>query len=160
MAGPKVKYDDYVDLEQIKQLAATGMIQRDIAKSIGMSESGFYRYIKMYPEIKAAIVEGRQTVVSDIKTAMLQKALGYTYTETKTTVRKSDDGETTVTETWEKYAAPSESAAAMLLRQYDKDYIDRDQTSMDLRKQELQLKTAVAEANNFDLNVTERNNDD
>ena len=160
MAGPKVKYDDYVDLERIKQLAATGMIQRDIAKSIGLSESGFYRYIKMYPEIKAAIVEGRQTVVNDIKTAMLQKALGYTYTETKTTVRKSDDSETTVTETWEKYAAPSEGAAAMLLRQYDKDYIDRDQTSIDLRKEELQLKTAVAEANNFDLNVTERNNDD
>ena len=57
-------------------------------------------------------------------------------------------------ESYKRYSPPSETAAGMLLRNYDKEWRDQDKTSVELRKQEHDLRKAIAEANNFDLNLS------
>ena len=147
---PKGKYATYVlpRLDEVRQWASEGATDEEIFKRLNISNGSFYNYIKNYPEFKMTIIEGRQTVVQEIRQAMLKKALGYTYQEKKTIKRPDDNGVLKVAETSvvEKYEKPSEGAAALLLRLYDKDFIDRDATTMALREREVALKEMKAEA--------------
>ena len=43
----------------------------------------------------------------------------------------------------------------MLLRNYDSEWNDRDNISNEMRKQELELRKAIARSNNFDLDLEE-----
>jgi hypothetical protein len=61
----------------------------------------------------------------------------------------------TAIEEYKKHQPPSETAAAMLLRNYDKEWLDRDSISTDLKQQKLELEKAIAAANNFDLDIKE-----
>ena len=105
-----------------------------------------------------AFAHAREKVVIQIKEALLKKALGFTYDEEKRTGRRDKDGENIVyIEKYQRYCPPSETAAAMLLRNYDKDWKDTDNATAKLRKQAQDLKKAIAEANNFDLGISEDN---
>lgn len=145
------KYTELIEpnLDLVRQLAKDGATDIEIYTSFGVSETSWLRYKKAYPELKVALCEGRKTVVAEIKRAMLKKALGYTHLETKRVMKETDDYVTITTEEHEKYYPPSEGAAAMILRNYDPEWIDRDQTSIKLRQEELKLKREIAEANNF-----------
>ena len=68
--------------------------------------------------------------------------------------KKDKDGDNVVMiETYKKHQPPSETAAAMLLRNYDKDWQDNDSAAKRLKEQELELKKAIAKATNFDLEI-------
>ena len=147
---PKGKYATYVlpRLEEVKEWASQGATDEEIFSRLNISNGAFYKYLKEYPEFKITIIEGRQTVVKEIRQAMLKKALGFTYQEKKTIKRTDDNGTLKVAEVSivEKFEKPSESAAALLLRLYDKDFRDRDATTMALREREVALKEMKAEA--------------
>ena len=51
----------------------------------------------------------------------------------------------------------NETAAAMLLRNYDTKWIDKDNATTELKKQEFELRKAISESNNFDLDWEEKN---
>lgn len=160
--GRKSKYDEFVapHLEQIKKAVSAGATDAEIADSIGISVSTLIEYKKKYPEFQQAFARGREQVVFEIKAALLKKALGFNYDEEKRTGRKDKNGENIIlVEKFTRYCPPSETAAGMLLRNYDKEWLDSDKTSIDLRKQEHDLRKAIAESNNFDLNLTGENND-
>ena len=147
------KYYDYVEpyLDRVREMASAGATHIEIATALGISESAFYDYLRDFPELKIAVVEGRQSVAVEIKRALLKKALGFSYTEKKK-VTKIIDGEESITEEeHEKYCLPSEQAAGMLLRNIDPDFNDKDYTSVRLREEELELKRQIAESSNFDL---------
>ncbi|MBR3423657.1 MAG: hypothetical protein IKG80_04125, partial [Clostridia bacterium] len=93
-------------------------------------------------------------IVFDIKAALLKKALGYEYEEEKRVGRKDRNGENIVLiEKYKRHSPPSETAAAMLLRNYDETWSDKDKATVEIRKQETDLKKAIAEANYFDIEV-------
>lgn len=147
---PKGKYATYVlpRLEEVKEWASQGATDEEIFSRLNISNGAFYKYLKEYPEFKITIIEGRQTVVKEIRQAMLKKALGFTYQEKKTIKRTDDNGTLKVAEVSivEKFEKPSENAAALLLRLYDKDFRDRDATTMALREREVALKEMKVEA--------------
>ena len=136
-------------LDEVVEWARNGATNDEIAKALDISHVSFYRYLKDYPDLKSALIEGRHTIVVELKRALLSKALGGTYEETKETIR--DDGETviTTTEKHTKHALPSEGAIAMLLRYYDPEYSDRDKKTLDQKEKELVLKERIAESNYF-----------
>ena len=102
-----------------------------------------------------AFARGREKVVIEIKAALLKKALGFNYDEEKRVGRKDKSGENIIlVEKYTRYCPPSETAAAMLLRNYDSEWRDNDSNSVAMRQQEHDLRKAIAEANNFDLNLT------
>ena len=155
MARPS-KYDTEVKpyLDDIRKAVESGATIEEIATAFNLSESSIYKYKKEKTEFSKAFARGRGKVVIDIKAALLKKALGYEYEEEKKIGRKDKDGENIILiEKTKKHIPPSETAAAMLLRNYDKEWLDRDNVSTDMKRQELELKKAIADANNFDLDI-------
>lgn len=143
-------------LDEIREAVKAGATNEEIAVAFGLSVSTIYEYKKKYKEFSDAFAHGRKIVVFQIKAALLKKALGFEYNEEKRVGKTDKDGDSIVLiETYKRYSAPSEQAAAMLLRNYDEDWRDNDQASAKIRKQEADLRKAIAEANNFDLNLDE-----
>ena len=78
--------------------------------------------------------------------------MGYDYEEEKRVGRKDGNGENiVVVEKYKKHQPPSETAAAMLLRNYDENWLDKDSATTQLKQQEFELRKAIADSNNFDL---------
>lgn len=155
MARPS-KYDTEIKpyLADIKKAVEAGATVEEIAKAFGIASSTIYKYKAEKKEFSDAFARGRGKIVIEIKAALLKKALGYEYEEEKRVGKKDKDGENIIlVEKYKKHIPPSETAAAMLLRNYDAEWLDKDTTSTDLKKQEVALKKAIAEANNFDLDM-------
>lgn len=154
--GRKSIYETMIEphLDEIKKAVSAGATVAEIAKSLGVAESTLNKYKAEKADLTAAFARGREKVVIDIKAALLKKALGFNYDEEKRTGRKDKNGENVIlVEKYTRYCPPSETAAGMLLRNYDKNWQDNDNTSVQLRKQEHELRKAIADANNFDLDL-------
>ena len=147
--GNKSKYHTYVKplLPEITKWASSGATLEEMAKACGVAVSTFCDYQKKYPELSEALRTGRQTVVLEIKAALYKKAIGFEYEE-KRGIQK--DGKTVSVEVYKRYSPPDVTAAAMMLRNLDKDWLDKDQTQTDVKKSELEIKKALAQANCFD----------
>ena len=148
--GRPSKYDKEVKphLQEIKEAVEKGATIAEIAEAFNISESSIYKYKNQYKEFAEIFAFAREQIVIQIKAALLKKALGYEYTEERKTGRADKDGEKIVNvEQITKHMPPSETAAAMLLRNYDKTWIDKDKTQSDLSKQEFELKKAIADSN-------------
>ena len=157
MARPS-KYEAYVKpyIEDIKKWTAAGATDQEIASALGVALSSLSKYKTQYVELSDAFARGRVNVVLNIKAALLKKALGFNYEEKKQYIKKDESGEKVqYTEITTRYSVPSETAAAMLLRNYDSEWNDRDNISNEMRKQELELRKAIARSNNFDLDLEE-----
>ena len=150
--GRKSKYDLMVKphIKQIEEWAKNGATEKEICDALGIAQSTFYEYKKRYSELSNALRTGRQCIVLDIKAALLKKALGFEYEE-KRGVKK--DGALVSMEVYVRYSPPDTTAAAMLLRNYDKDWRDKDSASTDFKRQEIEIKKALAETNNFGLEL-------
>lgn len=154
--GRKSKYEEFCapHIDDIKKWVSAGATDKEIADALDVSLTTLYEYKKKYPKFANAFARGRKIICFEIKGALLKKALGFEYEEEKRVGRKDKDGEQVIlVEKYKRYSAPSETAAAMLLRNYDAAWLDRDNVSTDMRKQELELRKAIAEANNFDLDL-------
>lgn len=152
--GRKPVYDTKIapHLEEIKQAVEGGATVAEVAAALGVAESTLNKYKAEKKELSAAFACGRACIVIKIRGALLKKALGFNYTEEKKIGRKDAKGENIVAvEKYTKYCPPSETAAAMLLRNYDDSWIDKDSATTELKKQEFELRKAIADSNNFDL---------
>lgn len=160
--GRKNNYLDLVEprLKDIEKWVQNDMSDDNIAKNLGISLRSLYEYKGKYPQLSQIYTRARAKMVEDVKSALLKKALGFEYKEEKRTARKDKNGETIVfVEEYKKYSPPSETAAAMLLRNYDKTWTDADNATVRLRKEAQDLKKAIAEATNFDLNIGDNENE-
>ena len=154
--GRKSVYDSMIapHIDEIKKAVSAGATIPEIAKSIGVAESTLNKYKSEKKELADAFARGREKVVIEIKAALLKKALGFNYEEEKRVGRRDKSGENVIlVEKYTRYCPPSETAAGMLLRNYDKSWQDNDNVSVQLRKQEHELRKAIADANNFDLDL-------
>jgi AcrR family transcriptional regulator len=151
--GRKSAYDTIIapHLNEIKDAVKNGATVEEIAKSLNISESTLYKYKEEKTELAEAFAHGRASIIIQIRGALLKKALGYTYEEKKQYIKKDADGEkVTYTEITTKHQPPSETAGAMLLRNYDDNWLDKDSTTTQLKQQELELRKAIARDNAFD----------
>lgn len=159
--GRKSKYDEFVapHIDEVQKWVAAGATDKEIADALGIGVSTLIEYKKKYSQFSKAFARGREKVVIEIKAALLKKALGFSYDEEKRVGRKDKNGENVIlVEKYSRYCPPSETAAGMLLRNYDSEWRDNDKTAADLRQQEHDLRKAIADANNFDLNLSEEVN--
>lgn len=150
--GRRSKYDTEIKphIDEIKNAVAAGATIKEIATAFNIAESTIHKYRKEKKEFSDAFTRGREKVVIEIKAALLKKALGFHYEEKRTNIKEDEkNGKSTFTEITKRYCPPSETAAAMLLRNYDKDYKDSDDTTVKLKEQEAELKKKIANANNW-----------
>lgn len=153
--GRKSKYETNVQphLEQIREWAKSGATEKEICDALDIATSTFYEYKKQYSELSSALHAGRMNVVLNIKAALYKKAIGFEYEERRGVKKDGCNGDQMVTEIYKRYYPPDTTAAAMLLRNYDNEWRDRDTAANDFKRQELELKKAIAECNNFDLEI-------
>ena len=149
-AGRKSRYDEFVKpyLNQITEWARSGATEKEICDALGVAQSTFYEYKKQFSELSNALRTGRQTVILNVKAALYKKAIGFEYEEMEG-VKK--EGKVVSTRIFKRYSPPDTTAAAMLLRNYEEEWRDKDSVQTDLTRQEIEIKKSLAEANNFDV---------
>lgn len=145
-AGRKSKYDIVKDnFPNIEKWLKEGVTEKQIATNLGIAMSSWSLYKTQYSELTELIKNSRATVVTDLRGALLKRALGFEYEERKTYIKKDDDGKVTqYTEITKKQALPDVAAINLSLKNYDKDNWANDPQLLELRKLELEFKKEMA----------------
>lgn len=168
--GRKGKYETHVKpyLKKIEKWCNT-MTEKQIAKRLGIANSTFNEYKKQFPELTEAIKKGRYDLIDELHSALIKKAKGYRYTETKEVTEEvkfpkeiyqmlldagltpAQIGEARVvkTEICHKEQTPDTAAINLALKNYDKDNWANDPQMLDIRKKELKLKEKQIENNGW-----------
>ena len=83
----KGKFEYWLTSEGLLKLEAwarDGLIDEQIAENAGITPSTLYEWKKKYPDISEALKKGKEVVDIQVENALLKRALGYSYKETKT----------------------------------------------------------------------------
>lgn len=128
MAKSKVEYwltDEGLLL--IGAWARDGLTDEQIAKNIGISRKTLAEWKKKYSNICDTLKKNKAVVDFEVENALLKRALGYEYTETKTIV--SENG--TRTETTVKQVVPDTTAQIFWLKnRKPDDWRDKRETTV------------------------------
>lgn len=147
--GP-IKYETHIkpNLDKIREWAKQTN-ETEIRKRLGInSSSTWVRYKKQFPELQEALLS-KQDLVSEIKNALVKRALGFEYTESKTVVRKTDTGEDILTtEIYKKYSPPDVAACNSLLQNMTRDWY-RDRAQYELKKKQIEIQKKQLESKEF-----------
>ena len=101
-------------LELIKGWARDGIIDKDIAYNIGISENTFCRWKKRSPAILGALKEAKEVADRRVENALYKSALGYQYVET---VKERDEfGNLVVTREITRDVKPNTTAQIFWLK--------------------------------------------
>lgn len=149
--GRKSKYETHVKpyLSQIEEWYQDLDEQQIAVERLGIAVSTFENYKKKYPELREALKKGRQHLVGDLKASLKKKAKGFYYEETKTSIRQEGGKEVKIIEKYKKYAQPDTGAIHLLLKNYDPTWTNDDQTTIDLKREQLELAKQKAENDNW-----------
>ena len=77
----RTKYEKDFPL-RAEDYARRGMTDKEIAKSLGIDETTFYRYQIKYRQFRQALKKGKAPVDVEVENALLKRARGFSYTET------------------------------------------------------------------------------
>lgn len=145
------KYETLVKprLDEIRDWV-TDYTEEQIAKKLGISRNSLTNYKNDHPELKAAIEEGKSKLIKELKDTLKKKAKGFTYKETKKSIRKLADGtEQVFIEEYEKYAQPDTGAIHLLLKNLDPEWTNDDKITIKLKKEQLEIAKTKAEADSW-----------
>lgn len=157
--GRKSKYDEQVlpYLDQIREWKKVGATVEKMCDVLGISTTTWNEYLKKYPAFADANKKGKTEFCLDLRGELAKLAKKHTL-ETKKQYIKQDmetGHKTQYTEITTKEVDADIAAINLLLKNLDNDW-SNDPQNLALRKQELELRKQIAEANNFDLNLYER----
>src|SRR5690554_4367555 len=87
--GRKGKYHDWLTEEGLTKLegwARDGLTDEQIAHNIGIAVGTLYDWKNRFSEFSEALKKGKEVVDIQVENALLKRALGYEYEETKVMV--------------------------------------------------------------------------
>lgn len=136
MARPD-KYKTNVEpyLNEIKQMCLS-MTEAQIAETLGVSLAAWKRYKSHYEPLRAVLKKGRQTLVVELRSALIRRAKGFQYEERKVI---KEAGQPTREEIYTRTALPDVAALNLCLKNYDKDNWSNDPQMLRIREKELEL---------------------
>jgi hypothetical protein len=151
--GRPEKYKSHVEphLEEITKMCEY-MTEKQIAETLDVSYSCFREYKKKYPALNSAIQKGRQTLVFQLRSKLIQKAKGFHYAEKKTIKKYDPEFDQLMViqeEEYERYSAPDVAALNLALKNYDPDNWANDPQMLKLKKEELKIKKELAEKDDY-----------
>ncbi len=136
--------------DEITQWIKAGNTYGDIAKALGISIQSWCDYLNKYPEFSETVSNARKNAINEVKQALFRKAIGFEYEEKKTYIKKDDEGkEYKYTEIVKKQSLPDTGAMGMYLRNYDKEWKDKDWQTNEFKRLELELKEKIADKDNW-----------
>lgn len=157
-AGRKTAYSEKIEprLSEIEAMARKGANDKEIIKMLGISGETFYKYLREKAEFADIIKKARQTLSEQdtplVYEAMKKKALGYRYTEKKKIIERDEYGQAHIVrvEEYEKEMPPDTGAGIFLLKNLDKERgWANEPASVELRKEELEIRRMLAEKDNW-----------
>ena len=114
--------------------------ERQIAtERLGISVTTFENYKKKYPELREVLKKGKEGLITDLRQSLKKKAKGFYYEETKTCIREVNGKKVSTVEKYKKYAPPDVGAIHLLLKNLDPEWKNDDQTTIDMKKKQLEL---------------------
>lgn len=127
------------------------MSEEQMAGKLGVGYSTWCRYKRDYEELREAIKGGREQLVIDLKSTLIEKAKGFDYTETKIVRERDESGKLVVTKREEitKHAQPDVAAINLLLKNYDREEWANDPQMLEIRRKELELREKQINENNW-----------
>lgn len=163
MAGRKSKYESCVKpyLKEINEKVRQGVIEEEIAKSLGISVASLNNYRNKYPDFAEALSKDKGIdVLQKLTNAGIETACGYWKEEETTVIVLDEEGkpckrQKTITKRW--YPANA-SLNQFYAKIYGKEHgIVSDPLDYEIKKAKADLDEAIAKAKNFDLDLDENN---
>lgn len=131
----------------VEKWARDGLTEAQICKNLDISTNTMDEYKKNHPEFLVALEKDKEVLITEIENALIKRALGFEYDETKTYIKIENGKKVTYTEKTKKYCAPDTVACALILKNKDKEnWFDNPQVSKtkkemtELQRQALNLK--------------------
>lgn len=75
----------------IQCLTRDGMMKQDIAKTLGIKVQTFWLWEQKHPELRDALLRGKELVDYQVENALLKSALGYKTTTVRTYINNNPD---------------------------------------------------------------------
>lgn len=156
--GRKSVYETHIAprLEDIRQWRKDGATVENMCDVLGVSKTTFHKYLDEKPEFADAYKKGKAELIIDLRGELARIAKKHTV-ETKKQYIKEDKEtghKTQYTEILTKEVDGDVAAINLLLKNLDENW-SNDPQNLALRKQELELRRAIAAANNFELDLEE-----
>lgn len=154
--GRKTVYETHIQprLDDIRRWRKVGATVEAMCEVLGVAKTTFHKYLNEKPEFADAYKKGKVELVMDLRGELARIAFTHTL-ETKKQYIKQDletGNKTQYTEIVTKEIDGDIAAINLLLKNLDDNW-SNDPQNLALRKQELELRKAIAEANNFELNL-------
>lgn len=158
--GRKTVYETHIQprLQEIAKWRKVGATVKNMCDALGVSKTTFHKYLNEQEEFANAYKKGKAELVIDLRGELARIAFKHTL-ETKKQYIKQDmetGHKTQYTEITTKEIDGDIAAINLLLKNLDENW-SNDPQNLALRKQELELRKAIAAANNFDLNMEDLN---
>ena len=112
----KASYKDWLtddNLLRIESWASNGLLNKDIAKNIGVTEGTFNNWTYKYDDISEALKRGRKPVVREIENALITKAKGFEYEEQTVYFNEDSSGKQRKQIVKHKRYSPPDTSAAI-----------------------------------------------
>lgn len=151
--GRKNVYDTIIKprFDDITQWLRNGATEKQIYQNLGISEDAFYRYKRNKKEFYELLKNGRSALVIQLRGALVKKALGYDYTETKKYTKVEDGKPVQYVEETTKAAHPDVAALNLCLKNYDPDNWANDPQLLKIKEKELELRREIADKDNWEV---------
>lgn len=135
--GRPNKYETNVKpyLEDIKRWCLDKN-EKQIAEILGVGYSSWCDYKNKYPELSDSLKKGREALVTELKSVLIRKAKGFSYTEKKI-IR--ENGIVTREEEYQRSSLPDIGAIHLLLKNLDPEWTNDDKTTIEIKKQQLEI---------------------
>lgn len=150
-AGRKGKYETHVlpNFDKIEKMLNEGASEKQCAEALGVSYPAWNNYKKDYPAFGELCSKPRTKLIENLRSALVKRALGFTYEEKEQYIVKDVDGNKKIsTKIFTKQALPDTTAIFGALNIYDPDYV-KDKKAHELKEQELELRRMKAELEDF-----------
>lgn len=156
--GRKTVYDTHIAprLQDIRRWRKVGATVENMCDALDVSKTTFHKYLNEKPEFADAYKKGTVELVMDLRGELARIAFKHSL-ETKKQYIKQDEvtgHRTQYTEITSKEVDGDIAAINLLLKNLDENW-SNDPQNLALRKQELELRKAIAAANNFDIDLEE-----
>jgi len=154
--GRPNKYDTHIKpyLEQIKEWKRHGATDEQICEQLHIALSTYYDAKTKYAEFSEIFKTSKELFIADLKGELAKLAQKHKLETVKAYTRTEDGKSVTYKEKIIKEVDADVAAIHLLLKNLDRDNWANDPQTLDLRKREFELKKLIAEANNFDLDLS------
>jgi len=109
------------NMKLIERWTRDGLTQKQIATNLRIGKTTFEKYKRTMPELSEALKKNIDLLMVDVENALVKRALGFEYEETKTYIRDESGKSIKYQEKTRKYYPPDVAACSILLKNKDKD---------------------------------------